>query len=655
MALLIALELGVMLVTMQLMSSVRAFIAGEGLWSKAQKDAIHSLSQYALTGDRENYLQFQEHLKIPFGDRLARLELAKPDPDLLIVETGFRQGAIPAAEIPGLIRLLRFFHNVSYIRQALEAWTAADLLLDRVVLLGRELDEAIQAQQGPERMRAIMAQVGALNRELTVQETRFSQVLGDGSRELEDLLKLLLGLAVLLVGGLSLYLTFSFSRSLGRHFNEVTRIAGNVGRGDFSESVPVTSGDELGQLGMAINRMMLNLNEHIGNRRKAESANQTKSLFLANMSHEIRTPLGVILGFTEALKQPNLEREDQQKFVETIERTGQDLRRIINDILDISKVEAGHLDIDKVAFDFVEFIQDLEMAMQIQARQNDNQLDFIPVGDLPREVVTDNIRLKQILVNVLGNALKFTRKGQVQVRYGLRGEHLYFEVNDNGIGMSPDDVAQLFQPFSQADSSTTRRFGGTGLGLSLSRRLARALGGDIILLESVVGKGTSFRITVAATSNSSERRVIERKSSVPKAVDLSEGMAGLRGRRILLVDDSGDNQTLLQFLMQKWGMDYDSATNGREAVEKAMTRPFDLILMDMQMPVMDGYEATKTLRRLNFLKPIVALTAHAMKEDRNRCLAVGCNDYLSKPIDHNILLQTLCVLLIQPEVSSPEA
>jgi len=641
MALLIAVELFTMLFTMDVLSAVRSFVGGEGIWSKAQKDSIQSLHKYVFTLDRKYYLEFEQHLQIPYGDGIARAELLKPDPDLEKVRQGFAQGNIHPQDIDGLIRLLQRFYYVSYIEEAIDIWTEAEAHLDKLVDAARELDVAISAKpRSREDILRALDKVDVLNAQMTVLENKFSRVLGEGSRWLEGQLRYLLIFMVLVVESTGIYLTFAFSRNLSRSIKEMSEAALKVGEGDFSKRVPVNSEDELGQLSRTINNMIENLEASIGHRLKAESDSQTKSLFLANMSHEIRTPLGVILGFTELLKQEDLSREDQQKFVATIERTGHDLKQIINDILDISKVEAGYLEIEKSRFSLSQFLQDLHVALSSRAIKNSNALVFSTLTAGQNDsVVTDRVRLRQILVNILGNALKFTKDGRVELDFWFDGALLNFRIKDNGIGMSESDAKQLFQAFSQLDSSTTRKYGGTGLGLFLSKKLAQKLGGDIVLESSRPGQGSSFHVWVEALVGETSSQ------NLSTASGLLEVPKRFADKKVLIIDDSPENQLLVQTFLKKWGLQFEEAINGKEGVEKACSGDFDLVLMDIQMPIMDGYEATRELRRRNYTRPVIALTAHAMKIDKERCLNAGCDEYVTKPLDFKVLFDTLARFL----------
>jgi len=641
MALLVASELFTLLFVMDVLSSVRSFVGGEGLWSKAQKNAVQNLHQYAFTHDPKFIKSFERNLLIPYGDRQARLAMEQVKPDYQRAFEGFVQGGNAPEDVPGLIHLILRFHDVPYLARALEVWRRADIRMDDFIIVARDLDSAIRSGDSA-KVNEALGKIDDLNDQFTMLEVQFSNVLGEGSRWLEHLLMIIMVMAVLTVESCGLFLTVSFTRNLGRNLRELNTAAQEVGKGNFSHLAPVHARDELGQLAEAINKMTIDLKKSIGERDEAEHASQVKSLFLANMSHEIRTPLGVIIGLTELLKDPQVGWDDRQRYIDTIERTGKNLNRIINDILDISKVEAGKLEIEKTQFVLEDFMEELKSLLQVQAEKHSNDIVFTPLGMLPRYVVTDRTRLRQILVNVANNALKFTKNGKITIYYTADESHLFFDITDTGIGISSDFKKDLFKNFSQADGSTTRVHEGTGLGLALSKRLSQALGGDVALLRSEIGVGSTFRVSIGSDQSQVRQHAHEAVSHKPDIQTL-----GVKGKRILVVEDIKENQLILQMYISRYGMIPDFADNGKVALEKVRDGNYDVILMDMQMPVMDGYTATKALRERGYSKPIIALTAHAMKEDRERCLQAGCDEYLTKPIEAATLYATLSHFFVQ--------
>ena len=374
------------------------------------------------------------------------------------------------------------------------------------------------------------------------------------------------------------------------------------------------------------------LNEDLQTARlQAEHANRTKSAFLANMSHEIRTPLSAILGYAEILKDGTLEADEREEFLTTITRNGVALTRLIDDILDLSKVEAGQIEPEMVNFSLRAMIGELRGLFEEQARSKGLEFTIQRAANVPDQVRTDPTRLRQILVNLIGNALKFTSQGSVRVGLERAGESLRFRVDDTGIGLTEQQAGRLFLPFSQADGSTTRRFGGTGLGLALSRKLARALGGDVTLEHSQPEVGSTFLASVH----------FEESAASLEASVQEETPVRLSGLRVLLVEDTADNQRLIIHLLERAGIEVELAQDGQEGLDKALTGTYQVILMDMQMPRLDGFTATRMLRQRGYRGPVVALTAHAMLEDRQRIEQCGCDAHLTKPLDVKAIYQTL--------------
>jgi two-component system, cell cycle response regulator len=391
--------------------------------------------------------------------------------------------------------------------------------------------------------------------------------------------------------------------------------------------------------------------------RRAESATRAKSEFLANMSHEIRTPITAILGFAEELlEEPGLGRAPPEcsSAIRTIHRNGRHLLELINDILDLSKIEAGKLNVERIACAPAQVLAEVIELMRIRADAKNLSLTLECAGEFPETVKTDPLRLRQILINLVGNAIKFTEKGSVKVVARLAHDpektaRLQIDVIDTGIGLTAEQISNLFMPFNQADSSTTRKYGGTGLGLTISKRLAEMLGGEIAV-ESTPGEGSTFRVIVdpgplegIPMIKTIVREPLPDHAPTELPVKLEDITMNVR---VLLAEDGPDNQRLIVHLLKKAGGDVTVVENGRLAVEQAILArergmPFDVILMDMQMPVLDGYTATRELRARGCAGPIIALTAHALDEDRKKCLVAGCDDYIPKPIDRQKLLSAV--------------
>jgi PAS domain S-box-containing protein len=397
---------------------------------------------------------------------------------------------------------------------------------------------------------------------------------------------------------------------------------------------------------------------------RANQANQAKSEFLANMSHEIRTPMTAILGYTDLLLDEQDSHTDpavRREYLSTVRRNGEHLLTIINDILDLSKIEAGKMTVEKIRVDPQQILLEVESLMRVKSKAKAISLEIVRETPLPQFIESDPVRLRQILVNLVGNAIKFTELGGVTVAVGLDATatdhpHLRFEVTDTGIGMTADQQASLFQAFQQADTTTTRKFGGTGLGLRISKTLAEMLGGEVTVT-SQQGRGSTFAFTIATgplegiallEPQQAARTVTQAKAhhqTKPKSTQ-----APLTGRRIFFCEDGPDNQRLIGHHLRKAGAEVTIFENGLLCL-LAMTEdgtpegnlktvpPCDLVLTDMQMPEMDGYSLARALRSKGWTAPVIALTAHAMQSDIDRCMECGCDGYASKPIEKNRLIE----------------
>ena len=410
----------------------------------------------------------------------------------------------------------------------------------------------------------------------------------------------------------------------------------------------------------------------------AEQANKAKGEFLANMSHEIRTPMTAILGFTNMLfEEGDLAKAPPEriKAIETIRRNGQYLLDLINDILDLSKIEAGKLEVERVRCSPTTLLENVKSLMAVRAEAKQLSLEVEYTGRMPETIQTDPTRLRQVLINLIANAIKFTDRGGVRVAVCLedpasREPKVQFRVIDTGIGMTAEQIAGLFRPFAQGDASTTRKFGGTGLGLAISKRLAELLGGEISV-ESQAGAGSEFCLTIR-TGPLDGASMIEQPAEYAAVAtekpetDAATGSNDRLDCRILLAEDGPDNQRLIAYVLRKAGAEVTVVENGKLAVDVALAAihgrresdppgPFDVILMDMQMPVMDGYEAAGLLRQRGYTGSIIALTAHAMVGDREKCIVAGCDDYVSKPVSPRGLVRMISAVVTEREerVSAP--
>ncbi|MBC7467214.1 MAG: response regulator [Bdellovibrio sp.] len=388
-------------------------------------------------------------------------------------------------------------------------------------------------------------------------------------------------------------------------------------------------------------------------KKEATDANQAKSNFLANMSHEIRTPLAAILGYSELLVEPNITDIERQYYIDSVRRNGNLMVSLVDNILDLSKVESGKFEVESVEVSIKEMIS--EIISELEPAAASKKLRLMINYDSFRSdlIVTDVIRLKQILMNIVGNAIKFTLNGTIHLKVGTEPlvanenkMHLNIEVTDSGIGISDEQAKTLFRPFTQADNSITRKFGGTGLGLVLSKKLAQAMGGDLILKRSEPSKGSTFKITTVVGRPSHDQ--VTKFNTMKDVTPDKFHSLPLYKLKILIVDDSQDNQFLISHLLKMYGADVETADDGVMAIEKATRENYEIVLMDIQMPKLGGLEATTELRRQRYFKPIVALTANALKGDRERCFSAGCDGYLTKPIQRNELIQTICDVSRRP-------
>ncbi|MFN2362412.1 MAG: response regulator [Marinobacter sp.] len=383
----------------------------------------------------------------------------------------------------------------------------------------------------------------------------------------------------------------------------------------------------------------------------ARNSAEAKSQFLANMSHEIRTPLAAIIGYGETLLDPDLTEKEKHSSAETVVRSGRHLLDLINDILDHSKIDANKLDVDVVSVNLPELLDEIRAFFAPRAREKGLGFNVICEFPLPEIIATDPTRFRQIIINLCGNALKFTEKGSISLNIRCDRQHrtLVARVVDTGIGMKPEQLGRLFDPFAQGSAAIARQYGGTGLGLSISRRLAELLGGEISVT-STYGEGSEFELSIDTGPLDSVHflrdasELSQRRRSIPMVV-----VPRLSGR-ILLVEDNDVNRRLVSLLVSRTGAELVHVSNGAEALELALREPFDLILMDIQMPVMNGRDATAAMREAGLNTPVIALTANVMAEDIADYRLAGCNDHLAKPIDKQRFYEVLArYLVVRPE------
>ncbi len=470
--------------------------------------------------------------------------------------------------------------------------------------------------------------------------------------------------AGLVIGAVMWILAGTWTRRLDRLLDASERIA----RGELDSPLTDSQSDEIGRLSDAFGRMRLavrerdaaarqfneTLLEQVRDRTKdleaamvaAQEANRAKSDFLANMSHEIRTPMTAIIGFGELLNDPEQSIDARRECVATINRSGKHLLTVINDILDISKIEAGRMTVEPIECSPASIISETASLMRDRAAERGLSLEIVYATPIPKTITSDPLRLRQVLLNLVGNAIKFTEQGSVRLRVSAdrAAQRLAVAVEDTGIGIPPEGLARLFHAFSQSDNTMSRRFGGTGLGLAIAKKFAELLGGTLTV-ESTPAVGSVFTVTI----DTGPLEGVQFVGTLPKNADTPaaspHAAATIAGCSVLLAEDGVDNQRLLTLYLRKAGATVTMVENGRLALNalnaaRAEGRRFDVVLMDMQMPEMDGYTATADARKAGDDTPIVALTAHALLSDRDRCMAAGCSDYMTKPVDRAKLIET---------------
>lgn len=391
-------------------------------------------------------------------------------------------------------------------------------------------------------------------------------------------------------------------------------------------------------------QMQLQLAELEKLRIVAEAATIAKSQFLANMSHEIRTPLAAVMGFADLIARGKVPKDEMEECAETIRRNGSVLMHLIDDILDLSKIEANRIDMEMKPTSLLSVIDEIESTLTLKASEKNIQLIFNKsmMGD--EAYIFDPIRIKQILYNIVGNAIKFSSNSDVLVDMHVTAvpnnrDRIVFTVKNEGVGFSQDQAKLLFQPFAQADASIKREYGGTGLGLVISRQLARAMGGDVIILNSEVNVGTEIEISIIMECAHIPTKVSSKV--IPSRKEETDGLNTLEGKKLLLVDDAKDNLVLLEMFLRGTGTQLTLASNGLEAVDLCKVNHYDMILIDIQMPKMDGHEATRAIRLLGQTMPIIALTAHGTKNEQERSRNAGCNGSITKPFNQAELLKRL--------------
>ncbi len=433
----------------------------------------------------------------------------------------------------------------------------------------------------------------------------------------------------------------------------------NVLRTFSVSAAPVFAGNKTCRGVMVTFDDITSLEEHkvelIEARKIADAANEAKSNFLSRMSHEIRTPMNAIIGYADILREGVQDPADQKQYLSTIHASGEHLMTLINDILDLSKIEAGQMTLEKRSFAIAPLLAQVISTLKLKTEQNNLELSLKIDGSIPAHIVNDETRLRQVLINIIGNAVKFTKQGGVMLvaRMAPSGQQLQFDVVDTGVGIPATSLDAIFKPFSQADDSVTRKFGGTGLGLAICKELSESMGGSIGV-KSEEGIGTVFSFTIETGEIDAQTSWVTNEDfATSAAIEPAQQTTGTRfeSKHILVVDDGHTNRKLAGLILSRMGLTFEEACNGKEAIDKIAQNKFDVVLMDISMPVMDGLTAAGILRQQGNKTPLVALTALASQEEKNRCIAGGFTEFLPKPIRTEKLIEILSQFIPMAENS----
>lgn len=626
---LVTIQMAIVIIGMLLTSGMRVFTYGFAIWTKDQKAAVISLQQYALTSDPKYFQQYYNDLHTIRGFEIMAKNLTSGKYDRRVVEESLRIVGFKEDDIKRSILLITYFRDLPDFQEAFAHWIAGNYMISDLGVLARSLNEALINKSPRARVDEILLQIDGIDKQITEKENAYLESIGKISLKIENSLWILQTIFTISIQIIALYFTSQIVTGLSRRLGEIIEATNSIKHGNYNVSIPIASADELGQLSHAINRLATELETTTETSERAVHSNKTKSLFLANVSHEIRTPLSAIIGYSDLMQDPQLSPEEKTKYSQIIKNTGAHLLDIINDILDLSKIEAGQLEINNQVVHLPSLLEEVQSVLEPKTSQNSNKFEIINDPATPEYIISDPQRLKQILFNVVGNSIKFTKNGQISLSVSPKSNHLQFHVKDTGIGISLKDQNNLFHRFKQGKNSEEYKKEGTGLGLALSKLMANLLGGDLNLISSKIGVGSVFLATV-------EMKIPgEKEINNYKTFHVKDGkILNLEKVRVLAVDDVDDNRFLIARLLGRHGAIVSTAGSGQEAIDMISAgNTYDVILMDIQMPGKNGYLTTRELRAMGYTRPIIALTANALTEDKEKCLAAGCNDYLSKPID----------------------
>jgi signal transduction histidine kinase len=617
-----------------LQSTVRAYVAGEGYWAKAQKNAIISLSRYAQTLRDEDFQDYLRFLQVPLGDRRARLELLKPHPDLRVSDAAFIDGGNHPDDVRGLALVFLYFHDLGPIRRAIGIWTEADGVLVELEDLGRLFRARVQrGRPGSRESAAFVADLQRINARLTDLENGFSAAMGETARLVRVLLMAVMIGVSLSLGLISIFFALLVSRGIALNIARISQAAMRAARGDLSVRVRVSSKDELGGLAEGFNAMAEGL----------ARIDRLKGEFISNVSHELRTPLTLNLAPLEALLDGDYGAlsESQREPLAVMRNNLLRLLQMVNEMLDFSKLEAGMMQVHREPTDVQALarsvLQDFRPSFDAKGLSLESQLDLSP-----KVLQLDRYLFERILFNLLANAVKFTPAGgQVSVRLEAREGQLLLSLSDTGIGISEEEAKDLFKKFSQAEGSATRRFEGTGLGLALVKECAQLLGGSVTL-QSQPGKGSTFTVRVAAPASAAgaepSRFMPTPWSAVPlPAPQASPGLALAEDEpssrpKVLVAEDNPELASFMASLLEP-NCEVRTCADGQEALQAVQAWRPDLLLSDVMMPGLDGISLCREIKRSPETGsiPVLLVTALTSREALVNGWEAGADDYLFKP------------------------
>jgi signal transduction histidine kinase len=632
-------------VGMNTLSSLRGFVGGESLWSKAQKDALYSLQKYVHYQDEKDYQAFLKYLSVQHGDQKARLALSKPRPDVDQATEGFLEGGNHPDDIPGMIRLFTRYHNLPPIRRAIHAWVAADEEVGKLIIQADTLHQLIASgRTSRSDLQPMLQKIEQANLVLTDLENKFSAELGEASRWTRKVLLTGILLLTVALGALALIITFIVSQNISSGIHAIRKATQKIAQGELGGRVEWPAQDEIGQLARAVDQMSLNL-------KKAE---EVKSEFLSNVSHELRTPLTLTLAPVESLIAGDYGplSKPQQQTLKTIHNNAVRLLQMVNGLLDFSKLEAQKVEVKREPIDLAAetraVLQDFQPLLESKGLSS--QTD-IPVS---ARVMMDRYIYERILFNLLSNAIKFTPAGgTITVQLKVTSPRFELRVQDTGIGIPAIEIPQLFQRFRQLEGSATRRFEGTGLGLALVKEFASLLDGTVSV-ESEQGKGSTFRVEGEAPDSLGvaapvqklpplvlQRYTAETDKNVPVETAAPETLVD-----VLIAEDNPEMARYISELLQPYCRP-TLTRDGEEALFLLRTRPYAMVLSDVMMPKMDGMTLCRTIKQDPALAKtkVLLLTALTHREALMQGWQAGADEYLFKPFHPKELVTRVRSLL----------